>query len=242
MPALDDPIGAPGMVASARRVLVVDDEPSIVDAVATVLRYEGFEVEEASTGRAGLARCQEHAFDLLILDVMLPDLDGFEITRRLRADGIDVPVLFLTARNEIEDLVVGLGVGGDDYVSKPFSLAEIVARTKALVRRRAGDEQDRRLRFADVVMDEGTHEVTRGGRPVKLTATEFSLLRLFLLNPRLVLSKEQIIDHVWHYDFGGNANIVETYVRYLRRKLDAHGPPLIHTIRLVGYVMREPKG
>ncbi len=220
---------------------MVDDEPSIVDAVATVLRYEGFEVEEASTGRAGLAKCQEQSFDAVILDVMLPDLDGFEITRRLRADGIAVPVLFLTARNEVEDLVAGLGLGGDDYVSKPFSLAEIVARTKALVRRRQGDEQDRRLKFADVVMDEGTHEVTRGGQPVKLTATEFSLLRLFLLNPRLVLSKEQIIDHVWHYDFGGNANIVETYVRYLRRKLDAHGPPLIHTIRLVGYVMREPK-
>jgi two-component system OmpR family response regulator len=236
----DTSIAAPE-TGAARRVLVVDDEPSIIDAVATVLRYEGFEVEEASTGRAGLARCQEQAFDLVILDVMLPDLDGFEITRRLRADGIDVPVLFLTARNEVEDLVAGLGVGGDDYVSKPFSLAEIVARTKALVRRRQGDDQDRRLKFADLVMDEGTHEVSRGGQPIKLTATEFSLLRLFLLNPRLVLSKEQIIDHVWHYDFGGNANIVETYVRYLRRKLDVHGPPLIHTIRLVGYVMREPK-
>jgi two-component system OmpR family response regulator len=150
-------------------------------------------------------------------------------------------VLFLTARNEVEDLVAGLGIGGDDYVSKPFSLAEIVARAKALVRRRQGDEQDQRLKFGDIVMDEGTHEVTRGGEPVKLTATEFSLLRLFLLNPRLVLSKEQIIDHVWHYDFGGNLNIVETYVRYLRRKLDAHGPLMIHTIRLVGYVMREPK-
>ena len=240
MPSGDIPTRAPD-TGPARRVLVVDDEPSIVDAVATVLRYEGFEVEEASTGRAGLSKCQEQSFDAVILDVMLPDLDGFEITRRLRADGIAVPVLFLTARNEVEDLVAGLGLGGDDYVSKPFSLAEIVARTKALVRRRQGDEQDRRLKFADVVMDEGTHEVTRGGQPVKLTATEFSLLRLFLLNPRLVLSKEQIIDHVWHYDFGGNANIVETYVRYLRRKLDAHGPPLIHTIRLVGYVMREPK-
>jgi len=240
VPSRDESTGAsePGI---RRRVLVVDDEPSIIDAVATVLRYEGFEVEEAATGRAGLAKCQERSFDLVILDVMLPDLDGFEITRRLRADGIDVPVLFLTARNEVEDLVAGLGVGGDDYVSKPFSLAEIVARAKALVRRRQGDEQDHLLKFADIVMDERTHEVTRGSEPVKLTATEFSLLRLFLLNPRLVLSKEQIIDHVWHYDFGGNANIVETYVRYLRRKLDAHGPPVIHTIRLVGYVMREPK-
>ena len=236
----DPPVVTPDSTMP-RRVLVVDDEPSIIDAVATVLRYEGFEVEEAANGRAGLAKCQERSFDLVILDVMLPDLDGFEITRRLRADGIDVPVLFLTARNEIDDLVAGLGVGGDDYVSKPFSLAEIVARTKALVRRRQGEEQDQRLGFADVVMDERTHEVTRNGHPIKLTATEFSLLRLFLMNPRLVLSKEQIIDHVWHYDFGGNTNIVETYVRYLRRKLDVHGPPLIHTIRLVGYVIREPK-
>ena len=171
---------------------------------------------------------------------MLPDLDGFEITRRLRADGVDVPVLFLTARNEVEDLVAGLGIGGDDYVSKPFSLAEVLARAKALVRRRQGEDDEQRLSFADVVMDEGTHEVWRSGKPIKLTATEFGLLRLFLLNPRLVLSKEQIIDHVWHYDFGGNVNIVETYVRYLRRKLDAHGPPLIRTIRLVGYVLREP--
>ncbi len=240
MPRRDAPI-ARSDSTTPRRVLVVDDEPSIIDAVATVLRYEGFEVEEATNGRAGLAKCQERSFDLVILDVMLPDLDGFEITRRLRADGIDVPVLFLTARNEIDDLVAGLGVGGDDYVSKPFSLVEIVARTKALVRRRQGDEQDQRLSFADVVMDERTHEVTRNGQPIKLTATEFSLLRLFLMNPRSVLTKEQIIDHVWHYDFGGNANIVETYVRYLRRKLDAHGPPLIHTIRLVGYVIREPK-
>jgi two-component system OmpR family response regulator len=241
VPRRDTP-AAPFDSTTPRRVLVVDDEPSIIDAVATVLRYEGFEVEEATNGRAGLAKCQEKSFDLVILDVMLPDLDGFEITSRLRADGIDVPVLFLTARNEIDDLVAGLGVGGDDYVSKPFSLAEIVARTKALVRRRqGGDDQDQRLCFADVVMDERTHEVTRNGQPIKLTATEFSLLRLFLMNPRLVLSKEQIIDHVWHYDFGGNANIVETYVRYLRRKLDVRGPPLIHTIRLVGYVIREPK-
>ncbi len=239
MPRRDDPV-ASSDYTTPRRVLVVDDEPSIIDAIATVLRYEGFEVEEAANGRVGLAKCQEKSFDLVILDVMLPDLDGFEITRRLRSDGIDVPVLFLTARNEIEDLVAGLGVGGDDYVSKPFSLAEIVARTKALVRRRQGEDQDLRLSFADVVMDERTHEVTRNGQAIKLTATEFSLLRLFLMNPRLVLSKEQIIDHVWHYDFGGNANIVETYVRYLRRKLDAHGPPLIHTIRLVGYVIREP--
>ncbi|MDA8038568.1 MAG: response regulator transcription factor [Actinomycetota bacterium] len=223
------------------RILVVDDEPSIIDAVSTVLRYEGYDVSEATTGRSALALAQEQPFDLLVLDVMLPDLDGFEVTRRLRADGIGVPVVFLTARNEIADLVAGLGAGGDDYVAKPFSLAEIVARTKAILRRvRAGAEEDHKLSFADLAMDEETHEVWRNGQPVQLTATEFNLLRLFLLNPRRVLSKDQIIDHVWHYDFGGNQNIVETYVRYLRRKLDALGPPLIHTIRLVGYVLREP--
>jgi two-component system OmpR family response regulator len=223
----------------AARILVVDDEASIVDAVATVLRYEGFEVEQACTGRSALQKAQDGSFDLIVLDVMLPDLDGLEVTRRIRADGLDVPVLFLTARSEVEDRVAGLTVGGDDYVGKPFSLAEIVARTKAILRRRQVPQDDRRLRFADLVMDEESHEVWRGGSLVRLTATEFNLLRLFLINPRRVLSKGQIIDHVWHYDFGGNQNIVETYVRYLRKKLDALGPPLIHTIRLVGYVLRE---
>ena len=222
----------------AARILVVDDEPSIVDSVSTVLRYEGYEVREATTGRRALALVQEESFGLVVLDVMLPDLDGFEVTRRMREDGIEVPVLFLTARGDVEDLVAGLGLGGDDYVIKPFLLAEIVARTKALLRRSNAATQ-RRLSFADVELDEGTHEVWRGGVAVQLTSTEFSLLRLFLFNPRQVLSKQQIIDHVWHYDFGGNQNIVETYVRYLRRKLDALGPPLIHTIRLVGYVLRE---
>jgi len=223
-----------------QRILVVDDEPSLLDSVATVLRYEDFDVEVESTGYGGLARAQNHSFDLIVLDVMLPDIDGLEITRRLRADGLRVPVLFLTARGEVDDLVQGLAAGGDDYVAKPFSLAEVVARAKALVRRTQGVEDDGRLRFADVELDEQTHEVWRAGTQVKLTATEFNVLRLFLLNPRRVLSKDQIIDHVWHYDFGGNQNIVETYVRYVRRKLDALGPPLIHTIRLVGYVMREP--
>jgi two-component system OmpR family response regulator len=236
--AVPSTAAAPGPAPA--RILVVDDEPSIVDAVATVLRYEGYDVTEATAGRTALALAQETTFDLVILDVMLPDLDGFEVTRRMRADGLRVPVLFLTARNEVQDLVAGLGVGGDDYVAKPFSLAELVARTKALLRRAHGEPGDRRLRFADLGMDEETHEVWRGDNPVQLTATEFNLLRLFLLNPRRVLSKDQIIDHVWHYDFGGNQNIVETYVRYLRKKLDALGPPLIHTIRLVGYVLREP--
>lgn len=224
----------------SERILVVDDEPSIIDAVATVLRYEGYGVTEARSGRAALALTAESTFDLVILDVMLPDLDGFEVTRRLRADGVRTPVLFLSARDEVTDVVHGLGLGGDDYVCKPFSLAEVVARTKAILRRAGADAPERRLVFADLVMDEDTHEVWRAGTLVTLTATEFNLLRMFLLNPRRVLSKHQIIDHVWRYDFGGNPNIVETYVRYLRRKLDALGPPLIHTIRLVGYVLREP--
>jgi two-component system OmpR family response regulator len=221
------------------RILVVDDEPSIVDSVATVLRYEGYEVDVANSGRVALQKAQDSSFNLIVLDVMLPDLDGLEVTRRIRSSGLDVPVLFLTAKSDVEDRVAGLTVGGDDYVSKPFSLMEIVARTKAILRRRQPQDDDRRLRFADVMLDEESHEVWRDGQAVHLTATEFNLLRLFLLNPRHVLSKDQIIDHVWHYDFGGNQNIVETYVRYLRKKLDALGPPLIHTIRLVGYVLRE---
>jgi two-component system OmpR family response regulator len=229
------------MGIAKQRVLVVDDEPSIVDAVATSLRYEGFEVEEATTGRAALASAQNNPPDMIVLDIMLPDLDGIEVTRRLRADGIRSPVLFLTARDAVEDKVAGLTVGGDDYVTKPFSLAEIMARTHAILRRTgAAPAQDNRLRFADIEMDEDSHEVWRGDQAIQLTATEFSLLRFFLLNPRRVLSKTQILDHVWHYDFGGDGNIVETYVSYLRKKLDACGPPVIHTIRLVGYALREP--
>ena len=221
------------------QVLVVDDEPSIVDA-SSALRYEGFDVREAVTGRAALAAAQEDPPDLVVLDVMLPDLDGLEVTRRLRADGIRVPVLFLTARDSVEDKVAGLTVGGDDYVTKPFSLAEIVARAHAILRRTHGENNDDgQLRFADVTLDQDTHEVWRAGNVVRLTATEFNLLRFFLLNPRRVLSKSQILDHVWHYDFGGDPNVVETYVSYLRKKLDQHGAPLIQTIRLVGYSLRE---
>ena len=222
------------------QVLVVDDEASIVDAVATALRYEGFDVREASTGRSALAAAQENPPDLVVLDVMLPDLDGLEVTRRLRADGIRVPVLFLTARDSVEDKVAGLTVGGDDYVTKPFSLAEIVARAHAILRRTQGESNgDGQLRFSDVVLDQDTHEVWRAGKSIRLTATEFNLLRFFLLNPRRVLSKSQILDHVWHYDFGGDPNVVETYVSYLRKKLDRQGPTLIQTIRLVGYSLRE---
>jgi two-component system OmpR family response regulator len=223
------------------RVLVADDEPSIVDAVATALRYEGFDVDEATTGRTVLGAAQEQPPDLIVLDVMLPDLDGFEVTRRLRSDGVRSPVLFLTARDALEDKVTGLSVGGDDYVTKPFALAEIVARTRAILRRAgAADEDEGILTFADLEMDEAAHLVRRAGREIPLTATEFNLLRFFLRNPRQVLSKARILDNVWHYDFGGDANVVETYVSYLRKKLERHGPPLIHTIRLVGYSLREP--
>jgi len=224
------------------QILVVDDEASIVDAVATALRYEGFDVREAGTGRAALSAAQEDPPDLVVLDVMLPDLDGLEVTRRLRADGIRVPVLFLTARDSLEDKIAGLTVGGDDYVTKPFSLAEIVARTHAILRRTHGERAgDGKLKFADVVLDQDTHEVWRAGNAIRLTATEFNLLRFFLLNPRRVLSKSQILDHVWHYDFGGDANVVESYVSYLRRKVDTTEPRLLHTVRGVGYVLRRPR-
>ncbi|HEX3393872.1 MAG TPA: response regulator transcription factor [Acidimicrobiales bacterium] len=231
------------MAEESRRqqILVVDDEPSIVDAVATTLRYEGFDVRVANSGRAALNQIQESPPDLIVLDIMLPDLDGLEVTRRLGSDGIKVPVLFLTARDSVDDKVAGLTVGGDDYVTKPFSLAEVVARARAILRRTsAAPKGDGKLRFGDLVMDEDSREVCRGDVPIRLTATEFNLLRFFMLNPRRVLSKAQILDNVWHYDFGGDPSVVETYVSYLRKKLERHGPPMIETFRLVGYALREP--
>jgi len=228
--------------AAARpQVLVVDDEASIVDAVATALRYEGFDVREAGTGRAALSAAQENPPDLVVLDVMLPDLDGIEVTRRLRADGIRVPVLFLTARDSLEDKVAGLTVGGDDYVTKPFSLEELIARVRAVLRRTGNDvEKSARLVFADLELDDDTHEVWRGTNRIELTPTEYKLLRYLMLNARRALSKAQILDHVWEYDFDGDANVVETYISYLRKKIDKLGPPLIHTIRGVGYTLRTP--
>jgi len=229
------------MTGDPQRVLVVDDEPSIVDALATALRYEGFDVHEAQTGRDALKGAESLRPDLIVLDIMLPDIDGLEVTRRLRRDGLRTPILFLTARDSTEDKISGLTVGGDDYVTKPFSLAEVVARVRAILRRTQGaGNDDSTLRFADLVLDEETHEVWRAGTPVHLTATEFNLLRYFMLNPRRVLSKAQILDHVWHYDFDGDDNVVETFVSYLRKKLDRLGPSLIHTIRLVGYSLRQP--
>jgi two-component system OmpR family response regulator len=222
---------------STRRILVVDDEPSIVDAVATALRYEGFEVDEAASGRAALSVVQRHEPDLIVLDWMLPDLDGIEVGRRLREQGFRCAVLFLTAKDATENKVEALRAGGDDYVTKPFSLAELVARVQAILRRTAGELPGDVLRFEDLLLDEQRHEVSRAGTPVELSATEFNLLRFFLLNPRRVLSKGQILQNVWHYDFGGSTNVVETYVSYLRRKLDPLGPPLIKTVRQAGYML-----
>jgi two-component system OmpR family response regulator len=223
--------------AGSRRILVVDDEQSIVDAVATALRYEGYDVEEASTGFAALAAIARSEPDLVVLDWMLPDLEGIEVGRRLRAQGFKTAVLFLTAKDATENKVEALRAGGDDYVTKPFSLAEIVARIQAILRRSAGDLPGDVLRYADVVLDESRHEVRRAATKVELTATEFALLRYFMLNPRRVLTKGQILQNVWRYDFGGNSNVVETYVSYLRKKLDALGPPLIRTVRQAGYML-----
>ena len=224
---------------SQQRILVVDDEPSIVDAVATAFRYEGYDVEEASTGREALAAVGRREPDLIVLDWMLPDIDGVEVGRRLRAQGFRSAVLFLTAKDATENKVEALRAGGDDYVTKPFSLAEIVARAQAILRRTAGALPGDVLRFDDIVLDEARHEVHRGEKPIPLTATEFSLLRYFMLNPRRVLSKSQILQNVWRYDFGGNANVVETYVSYLRRKLHAAGVPVIKTVRQAGYMLES---
>jgi len=221
----------------AHRVLVVDDEASIVDAVATALRYEGYEVDEAATGRDSLAKIAENEPDLVVLDWMLPDLDGIEVGRRVRAQGHKCAILFLTAKDATENKVDALRAGGDDYVTKPFSLAELVARIDAILRRTAGDLPGDVLRFHDLVLDELRHEVTRADTRIDLTATEFNLLRYFMLNPRRVLSKSQILQNVWRYDFGGNSNVVETYVSYLRKKIDALGPPLIRTVRQAGYML-----
>ena len=230
---------APASGSVSARVLVVDDEAAIADLVSTTLRYEGFETSTAGDGRAAIEAVEAFRPDLMVLDVMLPDLDGFEVQRKLIDRGLRVPVLFLTARDATEDKVRGLRVGADDYVTKPFSLEELVARIRAILRRTQGTEEQPRLMLDDLEMDETAHEVFRAGAPIDLTPTEFALLRYFLLNPRRVLSKEQILDHVWHYDFGGDASIVETYISYLRRKLGE--PRLLHTVRGVGYVLRPPK-
>jgi two-component system, OmpR family, response regulator len=225
------------------RVLVVDDELNITELVALGLRYEGFEVMSAANGQGALRAVREFKPELVILDVWMPDIDGFEVCRRMRADGIWMPVIFLTARDATEDKIAGLTIGGDDYLTKPFSLDELVARVRAIVRRSGVAAQGAasgRLRCADLVLDEDKLEVYRGDRSISLTPTEFRLLRFLLLNPGRVLSKAQILDHVWEYDFGGDGNVVETYMSYLRKKVDAEGTPLIQTVRGFGYSLRAP--
>lgn len=223
------------------QLLVVDDEPNIRELLSTSLRFAGFSVVAAGNGKEALAAAEEHSPDLAVLDVMLPDMDGFTVTRRLRASGKHFPVLFLTARDDTDDKVTGLTVGGDDYVTKPFSLDEVVARIRAVLRRtRPREDDDSIIQVEDLELDDDAHEVRRGNNTIELSPTEFKLLRYLMLNPNRVLSKTQILDHVWEYDFNGDASIVESYISYLRRKVDADSelPALIQTKRGVGYVLR----
>jgi two-component system OmpR family response regulator len=227
--------------APEARLLVVEDEPNIRELLATSLRFAGFEVHVAGDGATALRQAAEHEPDLVVLDVMLPDMDGFTVTRKLRGSGRLLPIVFVTARDSLEDKIKGLTVGGDDYVTKPFSLEEVIARIRAVLRRTRGEQDDHAtLRFHDVELDEDTHEVRRGLRLIEVSPTEFKLLRYLMLNPNRVLSKAQILDHVWDYDFRGQSGIVESYISYLRRKIDVEEPALIQTKRGVGYVLRLP--
>ncbi|MFN8078586.1 MAG: response regulator transcription factor [Kineosporiaceae bacterium] len=221
------------------KILVVDDENSLSELLSMALRYEGCEVRTAADGLGAVRAAREMRPDAVVLDVMLPDIDGLEVLRRLRAES-DVPVLFLTAKDAVADRIAGITAGGDDYVTKPFSLEEVVARLRGLIRRTTlmTERVDSRLIVGDLVMDEDSHEVERDGTPIQLTATEFELLRYLMRNPRRVLSKAQILDRVWNYDFGGQANVVELYISYLRKKIDAGRAPMIHTLRGAGYVLR----
>jgi two-component system, OmpR family, response regulator len=222
-------------------LLVVDDEPFLCDAVAASLRFLGFEVTTAQTGAGALRLARERPFDLVVLDVMLPDTDGFEVVRRLRRDGCRVPVIFLTARDTQDDKVTGLTIGGDDYLTKPFGLEELAARIRTVLRRTRPPQAGPALTFADVELDQDTYEVRRAGQLMELSPTEFRLLRYLMLNPGRVLTRAQLLDHVWDYDFGGSSTVVTTYVAYLRRKLARYGPDLIHTQRGVGYSLRLPR-
>jgi len=234
---------APTESKTSHRVLVVDDEKSISDLIATSLRFVGFDVRTAASGSEALTVAEEFKPQAVVLDVMLPDLDGFEVCRQLRSEGLNIGVLFLTAKDGMEDKVAGLTIGGDDYMTKPFSLEELVARLRALLRRIGVveiDTDDEKIRFADLELNEATHEVHRAGQLLEMSPTEFQLLRYLLINADRVVSKSQILDHVWQYDFRGDAGIVETYISYLRKKIDAFDPPLIHTVRGVGYRLRLP--
>jgi two-component system OmpR family response regulator len=224
------------------RVLVVDDEPNIVDVITMALRFQGFEVAEAGTGAEALSQVRAFRPHLVVLDVMLPDMEGFDVAERLGAQRADVPIIFLTARDSTEDKVRGLTTGGDDYVTKPFSLEELVARIRTILRRTgAAAPESGRLTFEDLELDEDAMEVRRAGEEVDLTATEYRLLRYLMANPRREMTRAQLLDHVWDYDFGGDGRVLETYISYLRKKLDAHGPPLIHTVRGVGYALRTAR-
>jgi len=228
---------------TGQRILVVDDETSISDLISTSLRFVGFDVRTAATGSQALTVAEEFKPHAIILDVMLPDQDGFEVCRQIRNEGVNVGVLFLTAKDGMEDKVAGLTIGGDDYMTKPFSLEELVARLRALLRRIGVvemDHDDEKIHFADLELDEATHEVRRAGNLLDLSPTEFLLTRYLLINSDRVVSKAQILDHVWEYDFRGDAGIVETYISYLRKKIDIYQPPLIHTVRGVGYRLRVP--
>jgi two-component system OmpR family response regulator len=223
------------------RVVVVDDESSLSDLLSMALHYEGWEVRTASEGRTALTVIREFQPDVVVLDVMLPDIDGLQVLSRLRANGNDIPILFLTAKDSLDDRIAGLTAGGDDYVTKPFSLEELVARLRGLIRRSTmviSDSVDPILRVGDLVLDEESYEVHRAGRQIELTATEFELLRFLMRNPRRVMSKVQILDRVWSYDFGGRSTIVEIYISYLRKKIDAGATPMIHTVRGVGYLIK----
>jgi len=225
---------------SPLRVLVVDDEASLADLLSMALRYEGWDVKSAGDGQGALAIARDFRPDAVVLDWMLPDIDGVQVLQRMRASGLDTPVLFLTAKDAVEDRVAGLTAVGDDYVTKPFSLEEVVARLRGLVRRSAAaaEQADSRIVVGDLVLDEESYEVTRAGREIELTATEFELLRFLMRNPRRVLSKAQILDRVWSYDFGGRSSVVEIYISYLRKKIDVGEEPMIHTVRGVGYVIK----
>jgi two-component system, OmpR family, response regulator len=231
-----------GGQGNGHRVLVVDDEPALAEVVTMALRFHGFTVQSAATGREALAAVASFKPHLMVLDVMLPDMEGFAVAQRLGAQRASVPIVFLTARDATEDKVRGLSGGGDDYMTKPFSLEELVARIHAILRRtgQAAPESSR-LVFADLELDDEAHEVTRAGQPIELTATEYRLLRYLMLNPRRVLTRAQLLDHVWSYDFGGDGRVLETYISYLRRKLDAHGPPLVKTVRGIGYALQAPR-
>ncbi|MBF4548139.1 response regulator transcription factor [Corynebacterium afermentans subsp. lipophilum] len=226
------------------KVLVVDDEPNIVELLTVSLKFQGFEVETANSGPAAIELAHSWKPDAYILDVMMPEMDGFELLSKLRAEGLDAPVLFLTAKDAVEDRIHGLTIGADDYVTKPFSLEEVITRLRVILRRGNVSEdsnEDTTLRYADLTLNDDTHEVTKAGEIVELSPTEFNLLRYLMLNAEVVVSKAKILDNVWHYDFGGDGNVVESYISYLRRKVDTGDVQLIHTVRGVGYVLRTPR-